>query len=549
MSTPIIPSHLKPHVAPQHYEDYTPTDHAVWRYVMRLNLHTLQHTAHPAYLEGLKASGISTERIPDVREMTANLSRGGWGTVAVDGLIPGVAFFDFQGHGLLPIATDIRKVDNILYTPAPDILHEAAGHAPILMNPVYAEFVRRFGEIGAKSFSHRAEHAVFRALKKLTVVKESPFSTPGDIAQAELELAEARTHVQGISESNEISRLFWWTVEFGLIGDLDAPQIYGAGLLSSVGESRHCLTEAVVKHPFSLEKALATKHDVTNMQKELFVCESFEQLREALEQYASTMAFARGGDHGLRKAVDSGALSTLVFDSGVSLVGAPDTLEEFGTLRRVRLKGPVALAANGRVIEGQGHASHPEGFTLLHGEGLNEVLAQVRFDETLDWVEAGLALRGRISEVQEIDGKRAIVTLVDAILETADGIERFDQLDLIAGQIISAFPGTDVEELKVIPEEVVFERIERPLTPADPLFAAVREMREGEIDAQRLSELIDVALSSLPEAWLLRLELLELTEDKAERESLLLDLERLKATSAERAQLIERGISVLELVH
>jgi len=70
MSTPIIPSHLRPHVAPQHYEDYTPTDHAVWRYVMRLNLNTLQDTAHPAYLEGLAASGISPERIPDVREMT-----------------------------------------------------------------------------------------------------------------------------------------------------------------------------------------------------------------------------------------------------------------------------------------------------------------------------------------------------------------------------------------------------------------------------------------------------------------------------------------------
>ncbi|HAB34887.1 MAG TPA: aromatic amino acid hydroxylase [Exiguobacterium sp.] len=548
MSTPIIPSHLRPHVAPQHYEDYTPTDHAVWRYVMRLNLNTLQDTAHPAYLEGLVASGISPERIPDVREMTANLSRGGWGTVAVDGLIPGVAFFDFQGHGLLPIATDIRKVDNILYTPAPDILHEAAGHAPILMNPVYAEFVRRFGEIGAHAFNHKAEHDVFKALKKLTIVKESPFSTSDDIEQAEIELAETRTHVKGISEANEISRLFWWTVEFGLIGDIDNPQIYGAGLLSSVGESRHCLTDAVVKHPFSLEKALATKHDVTSMQKELFVCESFEQLRDALEEFAQSMSYIRGGIHGLTKAVESGNLSTLVFDSGLSLVGVPETQEIHDSLHIVKLTGPTALAANDEVLTGQGLADHPEGFTLLHGKELNEVLMQVKVGERLDWAEGNVHVTGDITAIQNVNGNRALVVLEAATLSNDGKTMTMDRMELIVGDITSAFPGTEVEALKPIPETIEFERIERPLTAADPIFEVVREIREGRAGRERLPQLIDQTLVQLPDAWLLRLELLELA-DEVDQPRLVADLERLKATSAQRDELITRGMALLDVVH
>ncbi|MCY1691730.1 aromatic amino acid hydroxylase [Exiguobacterium sp. SL14] len=426
-------------------------------------------------------------------------------------------------------------------------MHEAAGHAPILMNPVYAEFVRRFGEIGAHAFNHKAEHDVFKALKKLTIVKESPFSTPADIEQAEIELAETRTHVKGISEANEISRLFWWTVEFGLIGDIDNPQIYGAGLLSSVGESRHCLTDAVVKHPFSLEKALATKHDVTSMQKELFVCESFEQLRDALEEFAQSMSYIRGGIHGLTKAVESGNLSTLVFESGLSLVGVPETQEIHDSLHLVKLTGPTALAANGEVLTGQGLADHPEGFTLLHGKELNEVLMQVKVGERIDWTEGKVQVTGDISAIQNVNGHRALVVLETATLTNDGKTMTMDRMELIVGDITSAFPGTEVEALKPI-ETVEFERIERPLTAADPIFEVVREIREGRAGRERLPQLIDQTLVQLPDAWLLRLELLELA-DEVDQPRLIADLNRLKATSEQRDELITRGMALLDVVH
>lgn len=126
------------------------------------------------------------------------------------------------------------------YTPAPDIVHEAAGHAPILLDPTYAKYVKRFGQIGAKAF-YKEEHDAFEAVRTLTIVKESPTSTPDEVTAAENNVIEKQNLVSGLSEAEQISRLFWWTVEYGLIGDIDNPKIYGAGLLSSVGESKHLL--------------------------------------------------------------------------------------------------------------------------------------------------------------------------------------------------------------------------------------------------------------------------------------------------------------------
>ena len=118
---------------------------------MRQNHNFLKDTAHQAYIGGLKSSGISVEKIPNVTDMNKALAPFGWGAANIDGFIPGVIFFDFQGNGILPIASDIRKLENIQYTPAPDIIHEAAGHAPILCEEKFSEYVKLFGKIGSKA--------------------------------------------------------------------------------------------------------------------------------------------------------------------------------------------------------------------------------------------------------------------------------------------------------------------------------------------------------------------------------------------------------------
>ncbi|MET0410161.1 MAG: hypothetical protein ABW217_02645, partial [Polyangiaceae bacterium] len=127
-----LPDSLEPFVVEQVPARYTAMDQAVWRFVLLQLLDRLQHTAHPSYVRGLAESGISPEHIPSIAEMNRCLAGVGWGAVCVDGFIPPRAFQGFQARGILPIAAEIRSVEQLPYTPAPDIIHEAAGHAPIL---------------------------------------------------------------------------------------------------------------------------------------------------------------------------------------------------------------------------------------------------------------------------------------------------------------------------------------------------------------------------------------------------------------------------------
>src|SRR5512133_3341551 len=159
-----LPHHLMQLVIDQPYNGYTAQDHAVWRYVMRQNVRYLSKVAHGSYLEGLKKTGISVDRIPQMYGMNRILKEVGWAAVAVDGFIPPSAFMEFQAYNVLVIAADIRPIDQIEYTPAPDIIHEAAGHAPIIADPVYSEYLRLFGKIGSKAFSSARDNEIYEAV-------------------------------------------------------------------------------------------------------------------------------------------------------------------------------------------------------------------------------------------------------------------------------------------------------------------------------------------------------------------------------------------------
>jgi len=150
---PAVPAHLRRFVVQQDYGAYNAIDRAVWRFMLLQVQARLLETAHPAYRDGLVATGISPDKIPNIREMNEHLSRFGWGAICVDGFIPGRAFQEFQANGLLPIAADVRTRGHLVYTPAPDIFHEAAGHAPILPEPVFAAYLRRMGDLGRKAFT------------------------------------------------------------------------------------------------------------------------------------------------------------------------------------------------------------------------------------------------------------------------------------------------------------------------------------------------------------------------------------------------------------
>ena len=201
----------------------------------------------------------------------------GWAAVAVDGFIPPNAFMEFQAYNILVIASDIRQLEHIEYTPAPDIIHEGAGHAPIIANPEYAEYLRRFGEIGCKAISSAKDYELYEAVRHLSIIKEAANSNDDAIAFAEKKVEELQENMGEPSEMALIRNLHWWTVEYGLIGTIDTPKIYGAGLLSSIGESAWCMTDEVEKLPYTIE-ATYKDFDITKPQPQLFVTPDFAHL-------------------------------------------------------------------------------------------------------------------------------------------------------------------------------------------------------------------------------------------------------------------------------
>ena len=353
-----LPGYLRRYVVDQDWESYTARDHAVWRHVLRRLVAHLRDRAHPSYVSGLAAMGIGTERIPRLDEMNEGLAASGWSAVAVRGFIPPAVFTELQGRRVLAIAADIRSHQHVEYTPAPDIIHESAGHAPILADPRYAEYLRRCGEVGWRAIASTADESVFQAVRRLSVAKEDPSAAPGEVRLAEERLAAASSGRGRDSEGVRASRLYWWTAEYGLVGSLDRPRLYGAGLLSSLGESVHCLTPAVHKEWLGAACADAP-YDITEMQPRLFVVPDFEALFDVLETFSAGLSFRVGGDHGLAEAERAGTVNHLVLSSGFEVtgrvVGRVDGERPAGPGLRTalaRVDGP-ALISRGGTAEGR----------------------------------------------------------------------------------------------------------------------------------------------------------------------------------------------------
>lgn len=304
----------------QDYGRYTAIDHAVWRFVLLQTHARLKATAHPAYAEGLGSTGISVEHIPRISEMDEHLGRFGWGAVCVDGFIPPRAFQELQSLSILPIAADMRRAEHLVYTPAPDIIHEAAGHAPILPDPVYAAYLRRIGAAGARAFTLPEDGAVDRAIHALSEIKESPSATPAQIREAEQALGTARERAGGVSEAVRLSRLYWWTAEYGLVGKPEDYKLYGAGLLSSLWESFACHAPEVRKLPLSAA-AGEVDYDVTKPQPQLFVVPSFEHLHGVLDEVVRELPSVRGGEAALAAAERAREVATVSLSGGVTLCG------------------------------------------------------------------------------------------------------------------------------------------------------------------------------------------------------------------------------------
>jgi len=285
-----LPKHLKQYIVDQEYHRYTIIDHRVWKFIMDISVPFFKKYAHSSYYDGLNKTGITFDKIPSINKMNEKMSKIGWGAVPVRGFIPPWAFMEFQSLGILPIACDMRSRHHLTYTPAPDIMHESSGHSPIIINDEYSQYLKQYGKIASKAVFTKEDENIYFAIRKLSDLKEDKNASEKDILIAEQELLEAKQSQTTPSEATLLSRLHWWTVEYGLIGKLNDPKIYGAGLLSSVGESQNCLSDNVKKIPLTID-CINYSYDITEQQPQLFVTNDFSSLNDILFEFEKTMSY------------------------------------------------------------------------------------------------------------------------------------------------------------------------------------------------------------------------------------------------------------------
>jgi phenylalanine-4-hydroxylase len=576
-----LPDYLRPFVAKQDPSLYTPIDHASWRFILRVSKAFFAKHAHAKYLDGLVETGISTERIPLIEEMDAKLRRFGWRAVAVSGFIPPAVFMEFQSLGVLPIACEMRTLEHLAYTPAPDIVHEAAGHAPIIADPEYSAYLRAYGEISRKAIFSHQDMEVYEAVRNLSIVKEDPKSNEGDIAQAQARLDRAMASVDFASEASLMARMNWWTVEYGLVGTLENPKIYGAGLLSSLGESYHCLGPKVRRLPLTVG-CIEQAYDITKPQPQLFVARDFSDLTKVLHEFAETMAFKKGGEEGLAKALQAKTVCTFELDSGIQVSGvfAAYRLDpKSGSPAYLRCQGPTQLAHRDTELENQGPDYHREGFSTVIGrlKGLSKSpaaltdaeLASLAKDGITTLVfESGIEVRGKLGTPVRRDGRILILPFTECTATWKTGGKEeilfqpeWGTFDLACGESVVSVFGGAADRKNYLAKTGGFKQL--PMNPKcnltaenralNDLYARVRELREKKIEDRALEGAltkVEAALESqYPEDWLLRLELLELFGDRASAAPVVTRLRNRLAEvsklSKDREEMISRGLALV----
>ncbi len=573
-SNPILdklPVHLRQFIKPQNYEEYSPIDQAVWRYVMRKNVDYLSKVAHGSYLEGLRKTGISIDHIPNMYGMNRILKEIGWAAVAVDGFIPPSAFMEFQAYNVLVIASDIRQLEHIEYTPAPDIIHEGAGHAPIIANPEYAEYLRRFGEIGCKAISSAKDYELYDAVRHLSIIKEAPGTPEEEITKAEKNIEYLQDNMDEPSEMALIRNLHWWTVEYGLIGSVEDPRIYGAGLLSSIGESSWCMTDEVKKIPYSIDAAYVS-FDITKPQPQLFVTPDFAFLSQVLEEFANKMALRKGGLDGVRKLIEAKELGTVELSTGLQISGIFDSVIEYnGEPVYIQTIGPTALAYREKELIGHSTEHHHTGFGTPLGKlkGINLAIEDMSPRDlkayniyegetiTLEY-EGDIKVSGKIiTGTRNLKGEIILVTFTGCkvtykdklIYDSGEGLYSI----AIGVTIESAFNGpADLDSFNLVTHSLSSTTIHpersQDRMKLEELYGQIRAYREGTNRTISRNKVFKEVRENHPNDWLLPVELYELAKTNGDQDfaqEILEHLEIIKQQNPKLGHLVDDGLSLV----
>ena len=231
----------------QHWDSYSAEDHEVWQTIFEKRMDQLQHDGLRVYLRGAEAIALSPTEVPRIADVNSHLMpMSGWSSHPVPGYIPARCFFAFLAQRQFPTTIAVRPKAKMEYLPEPDIIHDIFGHVPLHTDPNFAEFLQTYG--------------------RAALTTDDPIHT------------------------ERLARLFWFTVEFGLIYEDARLKLYGSGLISSEGEGHYALQSPnVERRPFDLERVCDTAFEIHHYQPILYVLDSFEQLADAMNRYATKL--------------------------------------------------------------------------------------------------------------------------------------------------------------------------------------------------------------------------------------------------------------------
>lgn len=557
-----LPNHLKKYIVKQNYERYTPVDQAVWRYILRQLKKFLGVHAHEAYIDGLNKTGIEIEQIPRIEDISSKLEKFGWRALPVSGFIPPAAFMELQSLGVLPIACDMRSIDHLLYTPAPDIIHEAAGHAPILANEEYANYLKQYAQVAKKAILSKEDLDQYEAIRELSDVKENPSSTAAQIEASEEKLKAVSQKISFTSEAAELSRMNWWTAEYGLIRSGHSIKIFGAGLLSSVGESKWCLSPDVRKIPLTVE-CVHQGYDITEPQPQLYVAESFKQLSDVLEQFSKTMAYRLGGTEAVKKLIQAQTVNTVEFENGLQASGLLTSYkwDQNKNVCYLQFTGPTQLCYLDKQIEGHGRDYHIHGYGTPVGiiQNLQNIRPVIK--ENLNLIYAsGVEIKGTLEKVLTLGDQAEVWTFSNATC-TYNGEILFKPewglYDiLIVNRVTSGFGGPADRISYGEVDDFVASRVAPPQYSEEhlkifSLYSAVRQLRQNRSATEEQFKELFLRISQQAEKeWLLFIELIEISYLKKFSSDflklILFHLDKLKKANPHMRPLIEEGLNLAQ---
>ncbi len=553
-----IPKHLQKYIVEQDYQKYTALDHAVWRYILRQLKNFLSTTAHECYLDGLIKTGIEVEFIPKIESVSAALEKFGWRALPVSGFIPPAAFMELQSLSILPIASDMRSIDHLLYTPAPDIVHEAAGHAPIIANMEYSEYLKQYAQVAKKAIISKEDLELYKAIRELSDIKENPNSTEQEIKEAEAQLNRVSNSISFASEASKLSRMNWWTAEYGLVGNIKSPKIFGAGLLSSVGESKWCLSDKVKKIPLSID-CVQQSYDITEPQPQLFVARDFKHLYQVLEEFSNTMSYKTGGLHGLEQAQKAESVNTVEFENNLQISGVLKKyhLSIDAKISYLQFNGPTQICFDNKEVAGHDNKYHMHGYGTPIGKILDFNLDQLKTGSATELCyESGVRVTGTLTKILKLSTNAIILSFENATCEYKEEkffLPEWGTYDIIlAQQVVSVFGGPADRIAFGETEDFVAQRVLPPQYTDEQknnflYYQDIRNLRASNKATENdIARLFEQFVENSPDQWLLFIELIEIAIKSNHSKSLIFKIENHLAHISQKnkdyRQLISEGL-------